>query len=338
MENKVLLTVAVPTYNGAGTINQMLSLLLPQCDKRVEVLVVDNASTDNTESVVKSVIGNYPFVRYVRNQENIGPDSNFLKCMNLAEGKYTLLLSDDDVLMEGKLKYILDFLSKEELSLVYLNAKGFYESYIDEKHCISYERAIYDNRIFATTSTKAFMDYAGRMWGFLSCFICNTQVVKSLTGLDKYKGSNWLQSYIHILCAANGTKRLGVVGVSCIGAGIYSIVSNFDSARVDGKSYREMLYFAIKYGFDKKQLDELYRWRICFISKRAIVKERAAGTKKTSVKGLFEVTWKYPYCWIHLYPYFFAPKFLCRIAVERNKKKKKYKDELHINRVGDVQG
>ena len=320
-----LLTIAIPTYNGAKTINRMLSLLLPQCDDRVEILVVDNASTDNTSEIVNEAVKDYTFVQYIRNERNIGPDSNFLKCMNLAQGKYTFLLSDDDVLMEGKLKYILELLAKEEISLVYLNAKGFYETYIDEQHCISYERAIYDNRIFSTFSTKEFMDYAGRMWGFLSCFICNTQVFKSLTGVDKYKGSNWLQSYIHIMCAAGGTKRLGVVGVPCIGAGIYSIVSNFDSARVDGKSYRAMLDFAIENGFDKKQLDELYQWRICFISKRAIVKERAAGTKKTSIRGLFEATRKYPYCWIHLYPYFFAPGFICRIVVNRNKKRKKYK-------------
>lgn len=336
--SEYLLTIAVPTYNGANTISRMLSLLLPQCNEQVEVLVVDNASTDNTGDIVKAAIKHYPFVEYVRNEKNIGPDSNFLKCMNLAQGKYTLLLSDDDVLMEGKLKYILELLAKEEMSLVYLNAKGFYETYVDEQHCISYERAIYDNRVFSTSSTKKFMDYAGRMWGFLSCFICNTKVFKSLSGVEKYKGSNWLQSYIHIMCASNGPKKLGIVGVPCIGAGIYSIVSNFDSARVDGKSYREMLDFAIEHGFDKKQLDELYQWRVCFISKRAIVKERAAGTKKTSIKGLFDATWKYPYCWIHLYPYFFAPRFVCRIAVEQNKKKKNYKDDLHVNRVGDVQG
>ena len=137
-----LLTIAIPTYNGAKTINRMLSLLLPQCDDRVEILVVDNASTDNTSEIVNEAVKDYTFVQYIRNERNIGPDSNFLKCMNLAQGKYTFLLSDDDVLMEGKLKYILELLAKEEISLVYLNAKGFYETYIDEQHCISYELSL----------------------------------------------------------------------------------------------------------------------------------------------------------------------------------------------------
>lgn len=50
MEDK-LLTIAIPTYNGARTIASMLNILLPQVDERVEVLVSDNCSTDNTVEI-----------------------------------------------------------------------------------------------------------------------------------------------------------------------------------------------------------------------------------------------------------------------------------------------
>ena len=45
MDNEKLLTIAIPTYNGANTISNMLEILLPQCDERVEILISDNAST-----------------------------------------------------------------------------------------------------------------------------------------------------------------------------------------------------------------------------------------------------------------------------------------------------
>lgn len=338
MTEKYLLTVAIPTYNGEATISNMLDRLLPQCDSRVQVLISDNASKDQTESVIQKYLEKYPFIKYVRNEKNIGPDSNFLQCMELAEGKYTWLLSDDDILMEGKLEIILEFLScDEEISLVYLNAKGFHERYIDEEHCEFYQRAIYDHTSFVTIDKKKFMAYAGRMWGFLSCFVCLTEAFKSLSNVDCYKGTNWLQSYIHILCAEYGEKKLGVISEPCIGAGIYSIVSNFDSARVDGVTYREMLDFAIAHGFDRKQLDDLFIWRICFISKRSIVKEKASGVCRTNVKALIRCTKKYPYAWVMLYPYLLAPKWLCKIAVKVNKKKK-YTETLHLNREGDVIG
>ena len=139
------------------------------------------------------------------------------------------------------------------------------------------------------------------------------------------------------MCSTYGEKILGILSTPCIGAGIYSIVSNFDSARVDGISYRNMLNFAIKNGFDKKQLDDLFIWRICFISKRSIIKERAAGIVKTNIKTLLSCTYMYPSAWITLYPFLLLPSWICKVIVKINEKRK-YKEKLHVNRVGDVIG
>ena len=173
--------------------------------------------------------------------------------------------------------------------------------------------------------------------GFLSCFICLTEAFNTIDTIDKYRGTNWLQSYIHILCSNYGEGNLGVISIPCIGAGIYSIVSNYDSSRVDGVSYREMLDFAIENGFNKKQLDRLFVWRICFIAKRSVIKERASGVNKTNIWNLVKITIKYPYAWINLYPFIFAPKWVCKLVVKWNEKNK-YSEKLHLNRSGDVRG
>lgn len=339
MKNEYLLTIAIPTYNGAKTISKVLDILLPQCTKEVQLIISDNHSTDNTSDVVNSYLQKYQEIKYVKNKKNIGPDSNFLQCMELAEGRYTLLLSDDDIIFEGKLKVILDFLrANRDLSLVYLNAKGFHECYETEDKCEFYNGAIYDGRIFITKNNRTFMTYAGRMWGFLSCFVCLTEAYKSLPSMEYYKGSNWLQSYMHILCSQYGNKKFGVIAEPCIGAGIYSIVSNYDSGRVDGLSYKQMLHFAVEHGFDKKQLTNLFIWRICFLFKRALIKERASGIKKSKIANVFKCTWMYPAVWIKLYPFFLMPPFLCRIVVYINSKKKGYTKKTELNRQGDVIG
>ncbi len=46
MEKDYLLTIAVPTYNGEKTIQNLLDLLLPQCVNDIELLISDNCSTD----------------------------------------------------------------------------------------------------------------------------------------------------------------------------------------------------------------------------------------------------------------------------------------------------
>ena len=100
MKSRPILTIAVPTYNGSNTIGFMLDILLPQINEKIEVIISDNCSTDNTVQIISTYIKKYPFIRYIRNERNLGADSNFLQCMRLAKGKYTLLISDDDIIIE----------------------------------------------------------------------------------------------------------------------------------------------------------------------------------------------------------------------------------------------
>lgn len=334
-----LLTIAIPTYNGVQTIENLLRIMLPQCDDRVEVLISDNASTDGTEGVVSRFINIYSFIKYIRNIQNIGPDSNFLQCFKEAKGKYILLISDDDILIEGSLKTILDFLESDDISLLYLNTIGFREFYKNVDYCIRYDYGtIYDDKVFITKDKKIFMNYAFRLWGYLSCFIVSNEAFKSLDNVERFKGSNWLQTYIFTQCANYGKQLLGVISKPCIAAGIYSNVYNYDSGRVHGDSFKDLCEFAIKQGFDEKQMKHNYLWHVCYLSKRAIIKERALGINKTSVKALVKSTLPYPYAWIHLYPYILLPSFLCKFIVYINNKIKGYNQKSVLNRVGDTIG
>ena len=54
MPEKPLLTIAVPTFNGSRTIRNMLDILLPQVDSRVELIVIDNCSTDDTPQIIRN--------------------------------------------------------------------------------------------------------------------------------------------------------------------------------------------------------------------------------------------------------------------------------------------
>ena len=79
LENKYKLTIAIPTYNGEKTIENLLDSLIMQCDESVELLIVDNCSMDNTPNIINKYKNDYSKLKYVRNDENIGPDANFLK-------------------------------------------------------------------------------------------------------------------------------------------------------------------------------------------------------------------------------------------------------------------
>jgi glycosyltransferase involved in cell wall biosynthesis len=94
-----LLSVCIPTYNHAGVVADALSSALAQSyPGSLEILVLDNHSTDDTGSVVRKAASGDPRVRYVRNAENIGMAANFSACIAMARGEYVQILCADDVL------------------------------------------------------------------------------------------------------------------------------------------------------------------------------------------------------------------------------------------------
>src|SRR6202140_4224722 len=124
---KPLLTIAIPTYNRAGCLKELLSVLSEQVkdERRVELIISDNASVDETPSVVQEFADRGLRFRYFRNPENIGPDANFLHCFEQARGKYVWLFSDDDLIVPGGLAKILIYCEAAEYELIWVSAYSF---------------------------------------------------------------------------------------------------------------------------------------------------------------------------------------------------------------------
>jgi glycosyltransferase involved in cell wall biosynthesis len=90
-------TVGVPAYNAQRYLPLALDSLIAQTYKNIEILVVDNASTDSTPDIVQRYAEQDPRIRYVRNPENIGAGRNFKRCLELAHTEYFRWQSADDL-------------------------------------------------------------------------------------------------------------------------------------------------------------------------------------------------------------------------------------------------
>lgn len=93
-----LVSVCIPVYNGEKFIKEAVETALNQKYDNLEVIVVDNCSTDSTVEIVKSV--NNPKLRLVVNDSNLGMVGNWNKCIKEAKGDYINLLCADDRLKE----------------------------------------------------------------------------------------------------------------------------------------------------------------------------------------------------------------------------------------------
>jgi|GEM_PF-6425701 len=123
---KPLLTIAIPTWNRADKLQDALSHILPQVTSYlhlIEILVSDNASTDNTIEVIKKFKNNYPTLNfeYYTQLENTGFYGNFYKCISLGTGEYLWLLSDDDFVFDGVVKILIDVLVNHKPGAVFLS-------------------------------------------------------------------------------------------------------------------------------------------------------------------------------------------------------------------------
>jgi len=127
-EDRPLLTLAIPTYNRSANLALLLENLAPQLAEfpRVELLISDNASPDDTEAVVHRFIADGLRCRYIRNPEDLNADPNFLQCYQQARGNYVWIIGDDDVLFPGALAYVLPYLSSEPVDIAFVSSIHFF--------------------------------------------------------------------------------------------------------------------------------------------------------------------------------------------------------------------
>lgn len=116
------ISVLIPTCNRAKYLSQAINSVLSQDYGNFEVIVSDNASTDETEEIASDFRHDSRF-KYYRNSVNIGMVPNWRKALSYATGDWFLLLSDDDYLIDKTyLSQVFQLIQKHpDVGVVYAN-------------------------------------------------------------------------------------------------------------------------------------------------------------------------------------------------------------------------
>ena len=112
----IKLSICIPTYNRADLLISALQSIEGNlhAQSSIEVVVSDNGSKDNTQEIVADYSDRILNLRYHRNSENIGPVKNVRNVIQMAAGEFVWLFSDDDIMAEGALDYLLNFISNHQ--------------------------------------------------------------------------------------------------------------------------------------------------------------------------------------------------------------------------------
>lgn len=114
-------SIGMPVYNGANFIRRSVKSLLSQDCEDFELIISDNASTDETESICRELAVGDARIRYFRNEANVGAARNYNRVFQAAEGKYFKWAAHDDECHRAMLGRCVEFLdaSPDSVTMVY---------------------------------------------------------------------------------------------------------------------------------------------------------------------------------------------------------------------------
>lgn len=95
-------SVIIPAYNRASVIERAIDSVIAQTFDDLEIIVIDDGSTDNTEEIVKSISDER--IRYIRCETNRGPGATRNEGLKIAQGKYIAFLDSDDEWLPEKIE------------------------------------------------------------------------------------------------------------------------------------------------------------------------------------------------------------------------------------------
>lgn len=137
MDQRPLLSIAIPTFNRAEILNNSLARIIPQIVQfadRIELIVSDNCSTDHTQQIVSEYKSKNPSFRFISHLQvkNTGYYGNFKTCKELSIGQFFWLLSDNEYLTPNAIEIIINNIQKDiDCGAFYLNNLSELNSTLD---------------------------------------------------------------------------------------------------------------------------------------------------------------------------------------------------------------
>ncbi len=106
------LSIMIPNFNHARFLPELLGSILSQSYRPLEVVVLDDCSSDESVSVVREWMRKDPLIRLVRNEQNQGVTNNVNRLVDIARGDFVYLSAADDFILPGFLDQCMSLLAQ----------------------------------------------------------------------------------------------------------------------------------------------------------------------------------------------------------------------------------
>ncbi|MFD2284774.1 glycosyltransferase [Pedobacter petrophilus] len=110
-----LVSIALCTYNGEQYLNQQIESIINQTYNNVEIIIIDDCSTDSTFELLRMLTKDIKNVRLEQNQQNLGFIKNFEKAISYCNGEYIAISDQDDIWILNKIEILLKHIGNHGL-------------------------------------------------------------------------------------------------------------------------------------------------------------------------------------------------------------------------------
>lgn len=160
-KNKYILSFIVIVYNNEKYINKCIKNLMKIIDNKIELIIVDDGSTDKSNLKIRKLISNSSNIKFVE-KKNGGISSARNAGLKIANGVYVAFIDGDDWIVCKDLVKNINIFSKEEADIYLMNTTKYYEN------SNSYEKEIYDfKQGYINKQNLIDNKIFGRAWRFI---------------------------------------------------------------------------------------------------------------------------------------------------------------------------
>jgi glycosyltransferase involved in cell wall biosynthesis len=310
------LTIAIPTFNRAAYLAECLESLVREQCPGLEIIVCDNASVDSTQAVVESYLRRLAGLRYIKNDKNIGPDANFLKCLYSSDTDFIWLMSDDDIVLPGAVSNVMKVAERNPgAGLIILNHCGGFFDVAKAEECGAPAMPVDPEVVL--TGTHRVLQTAGVYVTFVSTLVFNSKAVKEIKNPKKYIGTNLLQAYLAYEAALNAGESV-LIGRPCVAARAGNS-GGYQLFKVFCRNWHALLYgTGVRAGLPRKMARRIFSDTIARHLRYWLIMEKAGkGNFGIDPRYLFPESLSYISAWLRLYPVLMAPRKIIRLLAIR---------------------
>lgn len=142
-----LVSVVLAAYNGERFLEQQIDSILDQTYPNLELIIVDDCSSDNTPAILNKYVQRDTRVKVFANSQNLGYVRNFEKGLLLASGDYIAPSDQDDIWMDNKISLLMKEMGDHEIvycnsELIDDNGNSLHKKLSDIKRLLSFDNCL----------------------------------------------------------------------------------------------------------------------------------------------------------------------------------------------------